>query len=119
MHCFVGFFTLLRSVSCNALLIGSRCNTYNIYIYIYISVHPSLLPCVGMWWLPTQLRACLGKASLLPDEESGGGGDYGYAVAKNKGSKMEEAVTSSSQQTTDTQAVKLSWWPRRFSRQFF
>ncbi|CAE7482639.1 unnamed protein product [Symbiodinium natans] len=49
-----------------------------------------------MWWLLGQLCTCLGRekeaSPLLPEEESGGGVDYGYAVAKNERSHMEDAV---------------------------
>ncbi|CAE7545415.1 PP2C27 [Symbiodinium natans] len=48
-----------------------------------------------MWWLLSQLCTCFGRdkqACLLPEEESGGGSEYGYAVAKNERSRMEDAV---------------------------
>ncbi|CAE6972700.1 unnamed protein product [Symbiodinium natans] len=48
-----------------------------------------------MWWLLSQFCTCLGRdkeASLLPEEESGGGVDYGYAVAKNERANMEDAI---------------------------
>ena len=48
-----------------------------------------------MWWLLSHLCTCLGRdkaANLLPEEESGGGVDYGYAVAKNERARMEDAI---------------------------
>ena len=71
------------------------CHAHRIKL-IHVSVHP-ILPCVEMWWLLSQLCTCLDRgkeASLpsLPDDDCGGGVDYGYAVAKNERSKMEDAV---------------------------
>ena len=50
-----------------------------------------------MWWLLDQFFSCpcLGRgkeAPLLLEEGSGGGADFGWAVAKNERKKMEDAV---------------------------
>ena len=50
-----------------------------------------------MWWLLSQFTACpclsRGKeAPSLPEEGSGGGTDFGWAVAKNERRRMEDAV---------------------------
>ena len=50
-----------------------------------------------MWWLLDQFLTCpcLGRgkdAPLLPEEDSGGGADFGWAVAKNQRQRMEDAV---------------------------
>ena len=50
-----------------------------------------------MWWLLSQFTSCpclsRGKeAPLLPEEGSGGGADFGWAVAKNERRRMEDAV---------------------------
>ena len=48
-----------------------------------------------MWWILRQFCTCLDRgkeAPLLPEEGSGGGPDFGFAVAKNERRRMEDAV---------------------------
>ena len=48
-----------------------------------------------MWWLWSQCCGCLGRdkeVPYLPEEGSGGGPDYGWAVRKNERNRMEDAI---------------------------
>ena len=61
-----------------------------------------------MWWFFNREKEIKVLTSILPNDETGGGPDWGYAVAKNESGSMEDAVSI----IEDVAGFRFFAWPR-------